>query len=114
MSATMKRVLAFTLIVLVVVSFSAAVSAKKKQGPMWYNGTVTKAAWTEGKDKYIEVDGEKYIFLPGDRVKITKQYKAANGQWNSENLSLNSVSIGTKLLMRVEGIYIHQLNVEQS
>jgi len=113
MNAKIKRVLTFTLIALVVVSFSAVASAKKKQGPMWYNGTVTKAAWTEGKDTYIEVDGEKYIFLPGDRVKITRQYKAAKGQWNSENLSLNNVSIGTKLLMRVDGVYIHQLNTEQ-
>ena len=113
MSATMKRVLAFTLIVLVEVSFSAAVSAKKKQGPMWYNGTVTKAAWTEGKDTYIEVDGEKYTFLSGDRVKVTRQYRAAGGQWNSENLPLSRVYTGTKVLFKAEARHLHELVVEQ-
>jgi len=113
MSATIKRVLTFTLIALVVVSFSAVASAKKKQGPMWYNGTVTKAAWTEGKDTYIEVDGEKYIFLSGDRVKVTRQYRAAGGQWNSENLPLSKVYTGTKVLFKAEARHLHELIVEE-
>jgi len=113
MSAKIKRVLTFTLIALVVVSFSGVASAKKKQGPMWYNGTVTKAAWTEGKDTYIDVDGEKYIFLSGDRVKVTRQYRAANGQWNSENLPLSKVYIGTKVFFKAEARHLHELIVEQ-
>ena len=113
MNAKIKRVLTFTLIALLVVSFSAVASAKKKQGPMWYNGTVTKAAWTEGKDTYIEVDGEKYIFLSGDRVKVTRQYRAANGQWNSENLPLSKVYIGTKVFFKAEARHLHELIVEQ-
>ena len=113
MSAKIKTVLTFTLIALVVVSFSGVASAKKKQGPMWYNGTVTKAAWTEGKDTYIDVDGEKYIFLSGDRVKVTRQYRAANGQWNSENLPLSKVYIGTKVFFKAEARHLHELIVEQ-
>jgi len=113
MSAKIKRVLTFTLIALVVVSFSGVASAKKKLGPMWYNGTVTKAAWTEGKDTYIEVDGEKYIFLSGDRVKVTRQYRAANGQWNSENLPLSKVYIGTKVFFKAEARHLHELIVEE-
>ena len=113
MNAKIKRVLTFTLIALVVVSFSGVASAKKKQGPMWYNGTVTKAAWTEGKDTYIDVDGEKYIFLSGDRVKVTRQYRAANGQWNSENLPLSKVYIGTKVFFKAEARHLHELIVEQ-
>ena len=61
----------------------------EKQGPVWQKGMVTKAAWTEGKEKYIEVDSETYTFLPDDGVKITRQYKAPNGQWYSEKLSLD-------------------------
>ena len=115
MSATIKKALTFTLIAFLVVTFSAVASAEKKQGSVWYNGTVTQSTWTEGKNKYIEieVDGEQYIFLSGDRVKMTRQYKAANGQWNSENLSLDKVYKGTKVLMQVEGMCIHQLTVEE-
>ena len=113
MSATIKKVLTLTLITVLLISFSGIASAKKKQGPVWYKGTVTKAAWTEGDTKYIEVDGEKYTFLPLDRVKITRQYKAPNGQWVSEKLPLEKVSIGTEVLIRGEGLEILQLIVEE-
>lgn len=44
---------------------------------------------------------------------MTRQYKPPNGQWNSENLSLDKVYKGTKVLMQVEGMCIHQLTVEE-
>jgi len=113
MSATIKKVLTFSLIALLLISFSGIASAEKKQGPVWYKGTVTKAAWTEGDTKYIEVDGEKYTFLPLDREKITRQYKAPNGQWVSEKLPLEKVSIGREVLIRGEGLEILQLIVEE-
>jgi len=113
MSAAIKKILTVTLIALVVVSFSAVASAKKIQGPVWHSGTVTKAAWTEGKDTYIEVDSEKYIFLSGDRVKVTRQYRAANGQWTSEKLPLSKVYTGTKVLFRAEARHLHELIVEE-
>jgi len=113
MSATIKKVLTLTLITVLLLSFSGIASAKKKQGPVWYKGTVTKAAWTEGGTKYIEVDSETYTFLSEDRVKITRQYKAPNGQWVSEKLPLEKVSIGTEVLIRGEGLEILQLIVEE-
>jgi hypothetical protein len=113
MNPTIKKALTFTVIALVVVSISAVASAKKKQGPMWYNGTVTKAAWTEGKDTFIEVDSERYIFLSGDRVKVTRQYRAANGQWNSEALPLNRIYTGTKVLFKAEARHLHELVVKE-
>jgi len=112
MSATIKKVLTFSLITFLLVSFSAVASARK-QGPVWQKGTVTKAAWTEGKEKHIEVDSETYTFLPDDRVKITRQYKAPNGQWYSEKLSLDKVNLGTKVLIKGEGLQIYQLIVEE-
>ena len=113
MSATIKKVLTLTLITFLLISFSEIASAKKKQGPIWHKGTVTKAVWTEGKDKCIEVDSEKYTFLPLDRVQITRQYKAPNGQWLSEKLSLDKIYTGTKVLIKGEGLEIYQLIVEE-
>jgi len=113
MSATIKKVLTFSLIALLLITFSEIASAKKKQGPIWHKGTVTKAAWTEGSTKFIEVDSETYTFLSGDRVKIIRQYKAPNGQWMTEPLPLNKVYLGTIVLIRVEGLHIHQLIVEE-
>jgi hypothetical protein len=95
MSATIKKILTFSLIAVLLIAFSDIASAKKKQGPVWHAGTVTKAAWTEGQDKCIEVDNDKYTFLSDDRAKITRQYQAANGQWKSETLPLNKVYVGT-------------------
>ena len=112
MSTAIKKVLTFTLMTFLLISFSGIASAKK-QGPVWHKGTVTKAAWTEGKDKCIEVDNEKYIFLPLDRVPITRQYKAPNGQWLSEKLPLDKIYIGTEVLIRGEGLEIYQLIVEE-
>jgi len=113
MSATIKKVLTFTLIAFLVISFAGIASAKKRQGPVWHKGTVTRAAWTEGGTKYIEVDSEKYTFLSLDQVKITRQYKAPNGQWVSEKLPLEKISIGTEVLIRGEGLEILQLIVEE-
>lgn len=113
MSATIKKVLTFSLMTFLLISFSGIASAKK-QGPVWHKGTVTKAAWTEGKDKCIEVDSEKYTFLlPLERVKITRQYKAPNGQWQVEKMPLDKVYLGTEVLIRVEGLVIYQLIVEE-
>ncbi len=112
MSATIKKVLTFSLIALLFIAFSEIASAKK-QGPVWHKGVVTKAAWTEGKDKCIEVDNETYTFLPLDRVQITRQYKAPNGQWVSEKLPLDRIYIGTEVLIRGEGLEIYQLIVEE-
>ena len=112
MSATIKKVLTFSLMIFLLISFTGIASARK-QGPVWQKGTVTKAAWTEGKEKYIEVDSETYTFLPDDRVKITRQYKAPNGQWYSEKLSLDKVNLGTKVLIKGEGLQIYQLIVEE-
>jgi hypothetical protein len=113
MSATIKKVLTFTLITFLVVSFSGIASAKKKQGPVWYKGIVTKAAWTEAGTTCIEVDSEKYTFLPRDQVRITRQYRAPNGQWVSEKLSLDKINVGTEVLIRGEGLEILQLIVEE-
>jgi len=112
MSATIKKVLTLTLITFLLISFSGIASARK-QGPVWYKGTVTKAAWTEGKDKCIEVDSEKYTFLPLDRVQITRQYNAPNGHWYTEKLSLDKIYTGTKVLIKGEGLEIYQLIVEE-
>jgi hypothetical protein len=113
MNPTLKKILTFSLATLLVISFAGIVSAKKKQGPVWHKGTVTKTTYTEGKNKCIDIDDEQYIFLSDDRAKITRQYKAANGQWHSENLSLNKVYRGTKVMIRVEGQHIHELIVEE-
>jgi hypothetical protein len=112
MNITIKKILAFSLMTLLLISFSGIASARKTM-PVWEKGEVTKAAWKEGNEKYIEVDSERYIFLPDDRAKITRQYKAPNGQWYSESFSLDKVYIGTKVLIRVIGMEIHQLIVEE-
>jgi hypothetical protein len=113
MSATIKKVLTLALIGLLIISFSGIASAKKKQGPVWHKGTVTKAAWTEGGTRYIEVDDERYNFLSLDNVRITRQYKAPNGQWVSETLPLDRIHIGTEVLIKGEGLEILQLIVEE-
>ena len=51
MSNTIKKILTFSLMILLLISFTGIASARK-QGPVWHKGTVTKAAWTEGKEKY--------------------------------------------------------------
>jgi len=112
MSSTINKVLIFSLIAFLLISFSQIASAKK-QGPVWHKGVVTKAAWTEGETKCIEVDLEKYTFLPLDRVQITRQYKAPNGQWVSEKLPLDKIYVGTEVLIRGEGLEIYQLIVEE-
>jgi hypothetical protein len=112
MSATIKKVLTFTLITFLLISFSEIASARKSR-PVWHKGMVTKAAWTEGQTMCIELDDEKYTLLPLERVKITRQYKAPNGQWVSEKLPLERVYIGTTVLIRVVGLEIHQLIVEE-
>jgi len=112
MSATIKKVLTLTLITLLLVSFSEMASAKKTR-PVWHKGTVTKAAWAEGKAKCIEVDNDQYTFQPLERVQITRQYKAPNGQWVSEKLPLEKLYTGTKVLIRVVGLEIYQLIVEE-
>jgi hypothetical protein len=113
MSATIRKVLTFSLIALLLITFSEIASAKKKQGPVWHKGTVTKAAWTVGGTRFIEVDSETYTFLSEDRVKITRQYRAPNGQWLTEPLPLNKIYLGTTVLIRVEGLHLHQLTVEE-
>jgi hypothetical protein len=113
MSATIKKILTFALITFLLVSFSGLAAAKKKQGPVWHKGVVTKAAWTEGGTRYIEVDTEKYTFLPLDQVKITRQFKTPKGQWVSEKLPLEKILIGTEVLIRGEGLEILQLIVEE-
>jgi hypothetical protein len=113
MSATIKKVLTLSLIALLLISFSEIASARKKQGPVWHKGVVTKHAWTEGKDTFIEVDGDKYTFLTVDGAKIERQYKAPNGQWVSEKLPLNRIFTGTEVLIRGEGLEILQLIVEE-
>ena len=113
MSATTKNVLTFTLIAFLVISFAGVASAKKKQGAVWYGGTVTKAAWTEGKVGYIEVDDEQYWFLPDGKMRVTRQYKTAKGQWTEENLSLSKVYVGSRVLILFEGMQIYQLIVEE-
>ena len=112
MNTTIRKVLGFSLIILLLLSFPEVASARK-QGPVWQKGTVTKAAWTEGKSKYIEVDGDTYAFLPDDRVRITRQYEAPGEQWLSEKLPLEKIYIGTEVLIRVRGMEIHQLIVEE-
>jgi hypothetical protein len=112
MSATIKKVLTFTLITFLLISFSGIASAKK-QGPVWHKGTVTKAAWTEGKKIFIEVDSETYTLKSKEHAIITRQYKAPNGQWLSEKLPLDKIYIGTEVLIRGEGLEIYQLIVEE-
>ena len=112
MSNTIKKLLTFSLMILLLISFTGIASARK-QGPVWQKGTVSKAAWTEGKHKYIGVDGDTYTFLPDDRVRIRRQYKAPGGQLLSERLTLDKVYLGTEVLIRVEGMAIHQLIVEE-
>jgi len=46
-------------------------------------------------------------------VKVTRQYRAANGQWTSEKLPLSKVYTGTKVLFRAEARHLHELVVEQ-
>jgi len=113
MSATIRKVLTFSLIALLLVSFSEFASARKKQGPVWHKGVVTQPPWTEGKDTFIEVDGDKYTFLTVDGAKVERQYKAPNGQWVSEKLPLNRIFIDTEVLIRGEGLEILQLIVEE-
>lgn len=112
MNMTIKKLLAFSLMTLLLISFSGIASARKST-PVWQKGEVTKAVWKEGNEKHIEVDSEIYTFLPDDRVRVTRQYKAPNGQWYSESLSLDKVYLGTKVLIRVIGLEIHQLVVEE-
>ena len=112
MSNNIKKLLTFSLVFLLLISFTGIASARK-QGPVWQKGTVSKAAWTEGEHKYIEVDGDTYTFLPDDRVRIRRQFKTPGGQWFAEKLPLDKVYPGTEVLIRVEGMVIHQLIVEE-
>ena len=112
MSTTIRKALTFSLITLLLLSFSGVAFARK-QGPVWQNGTVTKVAWTEGKEKYIEVDSETYTFLPDDRVRITRHYRSPGGQWYKTNFPLDKVYLGTEVWIRVEGRQIYQLIVEE-
>jgi hypothetical protein len=112
MSNTIKKPLTFGLVILLLISFAGIASARK-QGPVWQKGTVSKAAWTEGEHKYIEVDGDIYTFLPDDRVRIRQQFRTPGGQWHAVTLSLDKVYPGTEVLIRVEGKVIHQLVVEE-
>jgi hypothetical protein len=112
MSNTKKKVLAFSLMIILLISF-AGISFARNQGPVWQKGTVTKAAWTEGTKKHIEIDGDTYTFLPDDRVRITRQYKAPGQQSVVEKLPLDRVYPGTEVLIRVRGMEIHQLTVEE-
>jgi len=112
MSTTIRKVLAFCLITLLFLSFFGVASARK-QGPIWQKGTVTKASWTEGKEKFIEVDSEKYTFLPDDRVRIARYYKTSDEQWYRRNIPLDGVYLGTEVWIRVEGRLIYQLIIEE-
>jgi len=112
MSNNIKKLLTFSLVFLLLISFTGIASARK-QGPVWQKGTVSKAAWTEGKHKYIGVDGDTYTFLPDDRVRITRQFRTPGGQWHAVTLPLDRVYLGTDVLIRVEGMAIHQLIVEE-
>ena len=113
MNSCTKKILIFTLTIFLLIFFSGIASARNT-GPVWHKGTVTKAAWTEGKDTAIEVDTEKYTFLlPLERVKIQRQFKGPGGQWRVEKLPLDKVYVGTNVLIRVEGLQIFQLTVEE-
>jgi hypothetical protein len=112
MNTTAKRVSAFCLITLLLLSFFGVASARK-QGPVWQKGTVTKASWTEGKKRLIEVDAEEYTLLPGDRVRIARYYKTPDGQYYSRNIPLDGVSVGNEVWIRVEGRLIYQLIIEE-
>jgi hypothetical protein len=112
MNSTTRRVSAFCLITLLLLSFFGVASARK-QGPVWQRGTVTKASWTEGKEKFIEVDSEEYTFLPEDRVRIARYYKTSDGQWYRRNVHLDQVYLGTEVWIRVEGRVIYQLIIEE-
>jgi hypothetical protein len=112
MNSTTRRVSAFCLITLLLLSFFGVASARK-QGPVWQRGTVTKASWTEGKEKFIEVDSEEYTFLPDGRVRIARYYKTSDGQWYRRNVHLDQVYLGTEVWIRVEGRVIYQLIIEE-
>ncbi|MGE5838599.1 MAG: hypothetical protein ACM34H_01600 [Deltaproteobacteria bacterium] len=112
MNAIVRKTLALALLILFLISFSGIASARK-QGPVWQKGTVSKVAWSEGSKRYIGVDEDTYTFLPDDRVRIARMYKAPGGGWLSEKLSLDRVYVGTDVLIRVEGMVIHQLIVEE-
>jgi hypothetical protein len=112
MSTKTKNVLTFGLMIILLTSFTGITFARN-QGPVWQKGTVTKASWVEGKHRYIEVDGDTYTFLPDDRVRIARQYKAPGDQWVFEKLPLDKVYPGTEVLIRVRGMEIHELTVEE-
>jgi hypothetical protein len=112
MSTTTRRVSAFCLITLLLLSFFGLASARK-QGPVWQKGTVTKASWAEGKERFIEVDSEEYILLPDGRVRIARYYKTSDGQYYGRNIPLDQVYLGTEVWIRVEGRVIYQLIIEE-
>ncbi len=112
MSAMIRKVFAFCLMTVLFLSYFGVASARK-QGPVWQKGTVTKASWTEGREKFIEVDSEKYTFLPDGRVRIARYYKTNDGQWYRKNIALDGVYLGTEVWIRVEGRLIYQVIMEQ-
>ena len=79
-------------------------------GPVWMEGTVTKAPWTD-KYRHIGINDVTYTFVP-KYAKIERLYKMPSGAWNYANIDLQRIGVGERVWIRAEGPKIYQLIVK--
>jgi hypothetical protein len=74
-------------------------------GNKWIEGTVTKAPW-DGEYTFIQLDDVKYTVMKD--VDVTKVY-TRNGITNKDKIRFSSIRQGDRLLIKVEGNRIYQI-----
>jgi len=75
---------------------------------VWLEGRVSKAPWSE-KYRHIEVNGEKYTFMPEATINV--HHRNASGSYTDDPISLSHIRKGQRVLIRIQGYRIYEITV---
>jgi hypothetical protein len=75
---------------------------------VWLEGRVSKAPWNE-KHRHIEVNGEKYTFMP--EATINLHHRNASGSYTEDPIPMSHLRKGQRVLIRIQGYRIYEITV---
>ena len=75
---------------------------------VWLEGKVSKAPWSE-KYRHIEVNGEKYTFMPEATINV--HHRNGSGSYVDDPIPLSHIRQGQRVLIRVQGYRIYEITV---
>jgi hypothetical protein len=75
---------------------------------VWLEGRVSQAPWSE-KHRHIEVNGEKYTFMP--EATINLHHRNASGSYTEDPIPMSHIRKGQRVLIRIQGYRIYEITV---